>query len=173
MDFPRASGDGFPARLRRDPTAPPFRHACRGVAAIAAKPPCRRPAGAAAAGSSCSCARTDTAGPTQENKMRQTTRTTLLATGLMLVAGAGFAQGTMQGTQGHGTSTPAAQQRPAAATPAPQATAPVTTPAPQAARPATPANPGGTTAGTAPRPATPPAAPQAATPAAPAPARTN
>ncbi|MBR0662140.1 hypothetical protein, partial [Neoroseomonas oryzicola] len=64
--------------------------------------------------------------------MRQISRTTLLATGLMLVTGAAFAQG---GTQQHATGgSTAVQAQPATpATPAGPAT--------HATRPATPATP--------------------------------
>jgi len=115
--------------------------------------------------------------------MRQMSRTAFLATGLMLVAGAGFAQGSAPAAGGATAPVQAQPMRPA--TPTPHVATNPAPQAPQAARPATPANPAGSTAGAAQRPAT-PAAPQAgtaatpridqrsqATPSTPAPARTN
>ena len=94
--------------------------------------------------------------------MRQISRTTLLATGLMLVAGAGFAQGGAPQTVigGGAANAPAAQAQPAtqaarpatAATPATPAVPPVTSDGAtrteaQAATPAVPATPDGRKAG--------------------------
>jgi hypothetical protein len=97
--------------------------------------------------------------------MRQISRTAFLVTGLMLIAGTGFAQGTSP-SQATGGSTAPVQAQPARpAMPTPQA-ATTPTPAPQAARTATPSNPGGATAGATQRPAV-TTTPQAGTPAAP------